>query len=68
MANTRFLKVADLRVTYIGPGTEDSDAASVRADHCVPQASGIYYYEIEVASFPLLLFFLLSRVPCVVSL
>ena len=88
MGNTRFLKVAELRVQYIGgaalhvrtersalqllsisvdfsacsfaksfsvesshaagPGTEDSDAASVRADHCVPHASGIYYFEIEV--------------------
>ena len=33
-----------------GPGTEDTDAASVRADHCVPHASGIYYFEVEVRS------------------
>ena len=32
----------------VGPGTEDGDAASVRADHCVPSASGVYYFEIEV--------------------
>lgn len=92
MGNSRFLKVSELRVQYIGdqysacrlterlvamslgtktpysifckglrtsllllklksvvgPGTEDGDAASVRADHCVPIASGIYYFEIEV--------------------
>lgn len=32
----------------VGPGTEDTDAASVRADHSVPFASGMYYFEIEV--------------------
>jgi len=48
VGNSRYLEVSGLRVRYTGPGAEDSDAASVRADHCVPFGVGLFYYEIEV--------------------
>ena len=32
----------------IGPGDEDKDAASVRADHPVPFDVSLYYYEVQV--------------------
>ena len=31
-----------------GPGDEDKDAASVRADHSVPFDVSLYYYEVQV--------------------
>ncbi|KAK9834310.1 hypothetical protein WJX81_005519 [Elliptochloris bilobata] len=46
--NSRWLEVTDTRVKYIGPGSEDKDAASVRADTPVPPDSSVYYYEVAV--------------------
>jgi hypothetical protein len=40
----------NLRVTYKGPGKTHKDAASVRTDHPIPAACGIYYFEIKVIS------------------
>ena len=31
-----------------GPGDEDKDAASVRADHPIPADVSLYYYEVQV--------------------
>ena len=31
-----------------GPGDEDKDAASVRADHPIPSDVSLYYYEVQV--------------------
>ena len=33
-----------------GPGDEDKDAASVRADHPVPFDVSLYYYEVQVVN------------------
>jgi Ran-binding protein 9/10 len=41
---------AGTRVRYIGPGDDDSQAATIRANHPVPASAGIYYFEIEVIS------------------
>lgn len=39
-----------LRVTYKGLGKTHKDAASVRTDHPIPAACGIYYYEVKIIS------------------
>ncbi|GMH45879.1 hypothetical protein BSKO_13842 [Bryopsis sp. KO-2023] len=44
----RHLKVKDLSVKYIGPGKEDSDAASIRTNHPVPMDCPLYYFEVTV--------------------
>ena len=33
-----------------GPGDEDKDAASVRADHPIPFDVSLYYYEVQVVN------------------
>lgn len=33
-----------------GPGDEDKDAASVRADYSVPFDVSLYYYEVQVVN------------------
>jgi len=33
-----------------GPGDDDKDAASVRADHPVPFDVSLYYYEVQVVN------------------
>lgn len=37
------------RVPAAGPGTEDKDAASVRADHAVPFGVGVFYFEVQAS-------------------
>lgn len=37
-----------LTVKYIGPGRNDSDAASIRSTNPVPPQVGIYYFEVNV--------------------
>lgn len=44
----RHLDVSELRVKYIGPGNDDADAASIRANHPVPKDCPMYYFEITV--------------------
>lgn len=40
-----------IRMTAMaGPGDEDKDAASVRADHPVPFDVSLYYYEVQVVN------------------
>ena len=40
-----------LAVSFVGNGAgDDHDAAAVRADHPIPSTSGVYYYEVEIAS------------------
>ena len=42
------LKVEGLRVKYVGPGEEDNQAASVRANFPTPPDCPVYYFEVEV--------------------
>eukprot|EP01134_Creolimax_fragrantissima_P007043 CFRG7043T1 len=44
------MKLADnnLRVEYIGEGTEDSHAATVRTVNPIPSSCGIYYFEVTI--------------------
>lgn len=37
-------------ITVAGPGDEDKDAASVRADRPVPFDVSLYYYEVQVVN------------------
>eukprot|EP00128_Syssomonas_multiformis_P017080 Colp12_sorted_trinity150504_noHs@2266 len=37
-----------LRVHYKGQGKDDTQAAAVRANHPIPSACGVYYYEVRV--------------------
>jgi hypothetical protein len=46
----RYLKVDGLTVKYIGPGEEDSQAASIRANYPAPADLPIYYFEVEVST------------------
>lgn len=46
----RCLQVTGLKIKYVGPGDEDKDAASVRADHPVPFDVSLYYYEVQVVN------------------
>ncbi|PSC72505.1 Ran-binding 10 [Micractinium conductrix] len=46
----RYLSVDGCRVKYIGPGSEDKDAAAVRSNHPVPSDCPIFYFEVEIAS------------------
>jgi hypothetical protein len=42
------LSKQNLRVLYNGPGKNDSDAASIRADHGISSSCGLYYYEVTI--------------------
>ncbi|KAL3132475.1 hypothetical protein ABBQ32_009024 [Trebouxia sp. C0010 RCD-2024] len=46
----RCLEVTGLKIKYVGPGDEDKDAASVRADYSVPFDVSLYYYEVQVVN------------------
>ncbi|KAL4429173.1 hypothetical protein ABPG77_010152 [Micractinium sp. CCAP 211/92] len=46
----RYLSVDGCRVKYIGPGSDDRDAAAVRANHPVPSDCPVYYFEVEITS------------------
>lgn len=46
--NETFLSVSGNRVKYVGPGTEDKDAASVRSR--LPARDALYYFEVEIVS------------------
>ncbi|KAJ9075325.1 hypothetical protein DSO57_1037212 [Entomophthora muscae] len=39
-----------LRVAYTGPGRNDTDVAAVRANHCMPPQSGLFYFEVKIIS------------------
>ncbi|KAK9821247.1 hypothetical protein WJX74_001119 [Apatococcus lobatus] len=49
-SNANFLSVTGLGVKYTGPGQEDAQAASIRADHPVPADCGLYMYEVKIIS------------------
>lgn len=38
------------QVKYIGPGSDDRDAAAVRANHPIPADCPLYYFEVEITS------------------
>ncbi|KAI8095188.1 hypothetical protein BDF21DRAFT_447511 [Thamnidium elegans] len=40
----------NMQLTYTGDGKDDSDVASVRANHAIRKQCGIYYFEIKVIS------------------
>ena len=40
----------NLLIRYIGQGKNDSDAASIRANHPIPPACGVFYYEVKIVS------------------
>lgn len=40
----------NLRVHYKGAGKSHTDAASVRTDHPIPAACGLYYFEVKIIS------------------
>lgn len=46
----RYLTVDGTRARYIGPGSDDRDAAAVRANHPVPSDCPLYYFEVEITS------------------
>lgn len=46
----RYLQVTGTRVKYVGPGNDDRDAASVRANYPVPSDCPVYYYEIDIVN------------------
>jgi hypothetical protein len=46
----RYLEISGLRVRYRGPGSDDRDAAAVRANAPAPPAEPLYYFEVEVAA------------------
>ncbi|BDA41395.1 Ran-binding protein 9 [Coccomyxa sp. Obi] len=48
--NSRHLEVSGQRVKYIGPGSADKDAASVRANTYVSPSQAIYYFEVQIVS------------------
>lgn len=39
-----------LRVAYTGPGRNDTDVAAIRANHCMPPQSGLFYFEVKIIS------------------
>lgn len=47
---SRYLSVDGTRARYVGPGSDDRDAAAVRANHPVPPDCPIYYFEVEITS------------------
>jgi Ran-binding protein 9/10 len=46
----RFLQISGTRVKYVGPGSDDRDAASVRTNVPVPSHSSLFYYEVEIVN------------------
>jgi Ran-binding protein 9/10 len=48
----RFIQISHngCRAKYVGQGTDDRDAASVRADHPVPADCPIFYFEVEIVN------------------
>lgn len=46
----RYLQLSGTRAKYVGPGTDDRDAAAVRTDHPIPANCPLYYFEIEILS------------------
>jgi len=46
----RYLEISGLRVRYKGPGSDDRDAAAIRANNPVPDCMPVYYYEVEIAN------------------
>ncbi|KAF2839409.1 ran-binding protein [Patellaria atrata CBS 101060] len=44
------LQADGLEVRFGGSSKTHDDAASIRADHCMPRQCGIYYYEVTVVS------------------
>ncbi|PRW56754.1 Ran-binding 10 [Chlorella sorokiniana] len=46
----RYLAVDGTRVKYIGPGSDDRDAAAVRTNHPVPADCPLFYFEVEITS------------------
>ena len=46
----RYLDISGLRVRYKGPGSDDRDAAAIRADQPVPTSCPLYYFEIEIVN------------------
>lgn len=43
------LKVEGLKVRYVGPGEDDSQAATVRANYPVPADLPLFYFEVSSA-------------------
>ncbi|KAJ3220253.1 hypothetical protein HDU67_003268 [Dinochytrium kinnereticum] len=39
-----------LRVSYVGPGHDDKDAAAIRSNVPIPREAGIYYFEVTIIS------------------
>lgn len=46
----RYLQVSDLKVKYMGPGSDDRDAASIRANNPIPKSIPLYYWEVRILS------------------
>ena len=46
--NEQFLSVSGNQIRYVGPGTEDKDAASVRTR--LPARDAFHYFEVEVVN------------------
>ncbi len=47
---SRYLQVSDTRVKYVGPGSDDRDAAAVRTNHPVPPDCAVFYFEVEIVN------------------
>ncbi|GLI60772.1 hypothetical protein VaNZ11_003004 [Volvox africanus] len=45
----QYLKVDGTRVRYVGPGDEDSQAATIRSNYPLPADCPLYYFEVKVA-------------------
>ncbi|CAB4477966.1 SPRY-domain-containing protein [Rhizophagus irregularis] len=46
--NLQVIGDKELKVLYIGPGQNDADAASIRANHSIPSEVGLYYFEVSI--------------------
>ncbi|GLC42436.1 hypothetical protein PLESTF_000812400 [Pleodorina starrii] len=44
----QYLKVDGTRVRYVGPGDDDSQAATIRANYPLPADCPLYYFEVKV--------------------
>ncbi|KAG2484746.1 hypothetical protein HYH03_016493 [Edaphochlamys debaryana] len=44
----QYLKVDGTRIRYVGPGDDDTQAATVRANYPVPSDTPLYYFEVKV--------------------
>lgn len=45
-----FLKFSFIFWSYLGVGKSHNDAASVRTEHPIPAACGLYYFEVKIIS------------------